>query len=100
MNDKDMKGILYHLVKIAAHVILTKPDYGRSASPEELEDTIKTFKDCNVPTYVTGSVSGALNKAKSLLEKDGLILVAGSFYTAGEAKEALGCKPVLSKLRE
>ena len=48
-----------------------------------------------------GSVKDRI--ARSMVEeaeKDGLILIAGSFYTAGEAKEALGCKPVLSKLRE
>lgn len=100
MDDKDMKGILHNLVRIAASVILTRPDYGRSASPEKLKDIIKTFKEITVPVYNTDSVSGALNMAKSLLEKDGLILIAGSFYTAGEAKEALGCKPVLPKLRE
>jgi folylpolyglutamate synthase/dihydropteroate synthase len=38
--------------------------------------------------------------AEGLYTQGDLIVVTGSFYTIGEAREALGHKGVLSRLRE
>ncbi|MBS1126102.1 MAG: hypothetical protein H6Q93_91, partial [Nitrospirae bacterium] len=46
------------------------------------------------------SVAGALSMAESLAEPGDLIVVTGSFYTLGEAKEAVGQKGILAGLRE
>jgi len=45
------------------------------------------------------TVAGALHKAEGLYKTGELIVVTGSFYTIGEAKEACGHKGVLSGLR-
>jgi dihydrofolate synthase/folylpolyglutamate synthase len=46
------------------------------------------------------TVAEALALAEGLYEPGDLIVVTGSFYTIGEAKEAVGQKGVLARLRE
>jgi folylpolyglutamate synthase/dihydropteroate synthase len=48
----------------------------------------------------TNSVEEALTYAKSIYRENSIVLISGSFYTTGEAKELLGYKGVLSRLRE
>ena len=56
--------------------------------------------DLGYASKAAESVAGALSMAESLYEPGDLILVTGSFYTIGEAKEAVGHKGVLAGLRE
>lgn len=104
MNDKDISGIIGPILKKADSVILTKAAYERSASTQRLAETLTEFygpaiKD-SVDISSTGSVSEALSLAKSRCGEDCVILVTGSFYTTGEAKELLGGRGVLTRLRE
>ncbi len=122
MSDKDVNGILKHLLPVAHEIIFTAPDYGRAASPEKLAEYAA---DMGFASRITGSVKEAIetavkysneSKVMSGRESEGqqslvsdslsvafrppLILITGSFYTIGEAMEALGKKPVLGTLRE
>lgn len=100
MKDKDIEGILKPLTNISQTVILTKPIGERAASPEKLKECVKNLH-CSEPVLLTSStVSEALELAKRLWKEGDVILVTGSFYTTGEAKEALGHSGVLSQLRE
>ena len=56
--------------------------------------------DLGYASKTAGSVAGALTMAEGLYETGDLIVVTGSFYTIGEAKEAIGHKGVLAGLRE
>ncbi len=105
MGDKNIQGILSPIIQIADHVILTKAKYERSASPEMMKEMLSSIQMSGghlkrKPVNITDTVSEALDLAKSLCGKDHIILVTGSFYTTGEVKEALGCRSVLSGLRE
>ena len=105
MDDKDIRGILRPLIQVAETVILTKAKYERAATPEKMKEIMAAIREQAatyrpVSIHKTDTVSGAVDLAKSLYEKEDIILVAGSFYTAGEVKEALGCEGVLSGLRE
>ena len=105
MDDKDIHGILNPLVEISESVILTRAGYDRAASPEKMEEIMAAIQDGRsngrpLKVHKTGTVSEAINLAKSICPRDGIILVAGSFYTSGEVKEVLGCKSVLPGLRE
>lgn len=100
MDDKDIRGILAPLVRISESIILTRPKYERSALPEKLYNHVMDFKDINAPVMIAPSVNEALELAKKLCREDSIILVTGSFYTAGEVKEIFGCSGVLSDLRE
>ncbi|MBF0328004.1 MAG: bifunctional folylpolyglutamate synthase/dihydrofolate synthase [Nitrospirae bacterium] len=100
MADKDIDGILKVLLPLADHTVLCAPNYGRAASAEQLADRASQMGFSN--TESAGSVDIALHRAREIsLDKEvPLILITGSFYTIGEAKELLGEKAVLGDLRE
>lgn len=111
MDDKDIPGIMEPLLPLASAVILTSPSYSRAASPEKLAGIAASLGFHNVQT--AASVKDAIEKAIRLssnvegldsaslhLSPPALILVTGSFYTIGEAKEAMGQRGVLTTLRE
>ena len=105
MNDKDIKGILEPLLKIADSLILTKAKYERAASPEKLKEIISEITKSDMKQVAgaiiyTGSVQEAIHIARKQCEDNTIILITGSFYTSGEAKEILGHKGILSSLRE
>jgi dihydrofolate synthase/folylpolyglutamate synthase len=115
MADKDIKGIMEPLLPLASEVILTAPSYSRAASPEHLADIAHSlgFSDLRIAPTVKDAIdmamktglrdedngSGNLSLAPNP-EPSPLILITGSFYTIGEAKEALGQKGVMTRLRE
>ncbi|NJD57589.1 MAG: bifunctional folylpolyglutamate synthase/dihydrofolate synthase [Nitrospirae bacterium] len=97
MADKDREGIMRPLLALASEVIFTAPAYGRAASPEMLAGQARSL---GYFPKTAASVSAALAKAEELYTQGDLIVVTGSFYTIGEAKEALGHTGTLARLRE
>jgi dihydrofolate synthase / folylpolyglutamate synthase len=102
MSDKEIKGIMKPLLPLASEIIMTAPSYSRASSPEHLSGIAASLGFPNVRTAST--VKEALETAiscSSLPERDSsLVVVTGSFYTIGEAKEALGQTGILTRLRE
>ncbi len=97
MADKDISGILKPLLPLASEILFASPAYGRAASVEKLA---AVATDMGHASKSSDTVAEALDMAESLYEKGDLIVVTGSFYTIGEAKEAVGHKGVLGRLRE
>ncbi len=123
MADKDIKEILSPLLPLARTIIFTSPSYGRSEKPETLlriaRGQVSTFNInpdsssaedkngqlCQMlrpdPSFnATSDIKEAIELAGRLYRKGDLIVVTGSFYTVGEAREVMGEKAVLAKLRE
>jgi dihydrofolate synthase/folylpolyglutamate synthase len=106
MSDKDIKGIMKPLLPLSKTFILTRPKGERAATPEQLKDCLiqllnEENKDPGLFSILTsGTVEEALQLAKSILGKDHIIIVTGSFYITGEVKELLEKPGVLSHLRE
>jgi dihydrofolate synthase/folylpolyglutamate synthase len=105
MKDKNVREILRPLMKCAETVILTRPEGERAASPEELHAMTKDLQNSAEVTGLklilkTASVAEAIRVAEREWSEKSVIIVTGSFYTTGEAKEALGHAGVLSTLRE
>jgi dihydrofolate synthase/folylpolyglutamate synthase len=101
MGDKDVSGIMEPLLPLASEIILTYPEYSRAASPEKLADCARSLGYSDM--LIAPSVKDAIKMAKDLTLDDprsSLIVITGSFYTIGEAKEAIGTKGVLARLRE
>jgi len=120
MGDKDIEGIMKPLLPLATEIILTSPDYERAASPAKLaaiaislgfpdvhiaptvknalELAINICQQSNPPTLPLNK--GGINNSALFTHYSSLILVTGSFYTIGEAKEFIGHKGVLTRLRE
>lgn len=97
MSDKDITGILKHLLPLSSEIIFTAPDYDRAAEPGILVDCAKSLGYNSIKSE---SVSEAVLTAKKLYKNNDLILITGSFYTISEAMEVLGQKGALTALRE
>jgi dihydrofolate synthase/folylpolyglutamate synthase len=122
MGDKDARGIMEPLLPLASEIILTAPAYSRSASPEKLAGIAASlgFFDVRIAPAMKDAVEMATEDSyklqvtsyklkdnkNSIFETHNsklnspVIVITGSFYTIGEAKEELGQKGVLTKLRE
>lgn len=111
MGDKDARGIMEPLLPLASEVILTAPEYSRAAAPETLAGIARSLGCFHV--RIASTVKDAIEKAIAIANSEfrngdlnpnsnqkSLVLIAGSFYTIGEAKEVIGTKGVLSGLRE
>jgi dihydrofolate synthase/folylpolyglutamate synthase len=97
MSDKDIRGIMAPLLPLAAEIILTAPAYERAASPDVLYGHAISLGFSCRKTYC---VADAIAMARELYREGDLIVITGSFYTIGEAKEMLCGKGILSGLRE
>ena len=79
LNDKDIKSILNELTPLADKIIVTKPKTDRAEEPENIAKFIgKEYR-------IIKDVKEAVKKAKSIAEKNDLVLVTGSIYVVGEA---------------
>lgn len=79
MKDKEYEKMLAEIVPEMDIVILTKPNVDRALSPYDIQP-------CLTAAIITDNVRNALETAKSTATNKDLILIAGSFYTVGEAK--------------
>ena len=96
MGDKDVEGILKPLLPLAGEIIFAAPSYGRASDPRVL---VEHSSRMGHGSKTAGSVREALDMARAA-SGGRPILVTGSFYTIGEALEALGKKGILTRLRE
>jgi len=72
----------------AEWLILTEPDNTRALPTSDLADFIP-IDFCRDRVVITTSVEDALEKAVELSGPEDVILVTGSLYLVGEAKEVL-----------
>lgn len=123
MDDKDIEGIMRPLLPVASEIILTSPSYKRASPPARLagiaaslgfpevriaptlQDAIEMArnicKQSNLPSTSNNPLSLPFSKEElGGINKSALIVITGSFYTIGEAKEALGQKGIFTRLRE
>jgi dihydrofolate synthase/folylpolyglutamate synthase len=96
LKDKNIAGIAAPLVPLAQTVILTRPDYHRSASIEALREAVAPF---GAPVVSKGSVREAVAEARSVAGPDDCVCVTGSLFTVGEARAALRHREVPSPLK-
>lgn len=82
MSDKEFAGSLNELLKLkAAKIILTKPEYKRSAIPEVLLKSVKKKKSMFEINY---SIKDSYEKLMNIAGKKDLILVTGSFFLVSD----------------
>jgi dihydrofolate synthase/folylpolyglutamate synthase len=84
MADKDFRSIIGRLLPLANTAIFTRPRYFRAAKPEVLAQKAQAY---GVETLVEERVADAVQRAQSLAGPNDRIVVTGSLYTVGEAKE-------------
>ncbi|MDI6853589.1 MAG: folylpolyglutamate synthase/dihydrofolate synthase family protein [Deltaproteobacteria bacterium] len=86
MADKDFPAIIGRLLPQADMAIFTQPRYYRAAKPEVLAQKAQAY---GIETLVEPRVADAVRRAQSLAGPQDRIVVTGSLYTVGEAKEYL-----------
>jgi len=89
MRDKAIGEIAEILFPLAEHVIATRADNPRSATPEEIRDAAART---GAEVLCAADVPSALAKARSLAGPRGLVVVTGSIYIVGEAMRELGIR--------
>ena len=82
LADKDLKAFAEHLGPPAARLIITRPETPRAYPPEEIA---RAFAGSSAERLIVPKVSDAIDQAVSLAGRDGLVVITGSIYTAGEA---------------
>jgi dihydrofolate synthase/folylpolyglutamate synthase len=96
MADKDISGVLGPLVPLASRLYLTRPEYERAATPEELLKRLTSALGAmTVPTVLCPTIPEALAKAASEAGPNDLVVVSGSLFTVGETRAYLTGEPVV-----
>jgi dihydrofolate synthase/folylpolyglutamate synthase len=84
-SDKNARAVLAELRPIADRIILTRAASPRAANPSELASIAG---ELGVPIEMQPTVASAIESA--LRSSSAPLLVTGSLFVAGEAREALG----------
>ncbi len=87
MGDKDVDKIIDRLTPVASGFVVTAPDTPRAINPGHLGELVA--ERSGLPTLLGESVENALDMARAEAGRDGHVLVVGSLYLVGEAREIL-----------
>jgi dihydrofolate synthase/folylpolyglutamate synthase len=83
--DKDALAFLAALRPLIGHLIVTRADSPRAASPEIIAHAAAVL---GIPHEIQPSVAAAADAART--RDDGPVLTTGSLFVVGEAREAIG----------
>ncbi len=86
LDDKPYRGMLQALVPHSHKVIVTRPKIGRGLPAETL---LPVVREINPNVSVVADVGHALQQAMAAAGPEDAVVVAGSLYVVGEAKETL-----------
>ncbi len=88
LDDKDVEGILAPWREVADHVVLTRPPSPRAASPDRVGPLAEQiWQGSGVTIDTTRDVAAALDRAEELAGKGDAIVVTGSLFTVGAARD-------------
>jgi dihydrofolate synthase/folylpolyglutamate synthase len=87
MGDKNVEAMMTSLSPLVEGVVTTAPKSERSVPPLELAERIRDLVDS--PILIAEDVELALDMARAEAGPDGAVLVAGSLYLVGEARQLL-----------
>lgn len=95
LGDKDAEGIVEALLPVADHVVATEPPSSRALPADGLEKVLRRVaaRDASargVHVETAPDVATAIELASGLAQEEDAVVVAGSLYTVGAAREALG----------
>lgn len=84
--DKDIAAIFAELLPLSSGLVLYQADHPRAASSDDLAGQIGDFA---VQRQVASSAKEAFSIAEKMAGSDGVVLVTGSLYLAGELRREL-----------
>jgi dihydrofolate synthase/folylpolyglutamate synthase len=86
--DKDLTGICKELVPESDLVILTRADNPRALKPEEILPSVLVYKSKDLVS-ITRDVQESLLLAKKMTDDNTVIIIAGSLFVVGEARDII-----------
>ena len=90
MRDKAIAEMCEILFPLAELVIATQAGNPRSATPQEICDAASRMQQ---DIELSSDVPSALERAREIVAKDGVVVITGSIYVVGEAMRVLGVLP-------
>jgi dihydrofolate synthase/folylpolyglutamate synthase len=87
MGDKNLSLMIERLAPIVDGVVTTAVDYERAVPAGDLAERVAEIVE--VPVLSADSVEHALDMAKAEAGPDGAVLITGSLYLVGEARDHL-----------
>ena len=90
LADKDIEAMVDELAPVADHVVVMPAPSERSAPVEQLAELVAA-SGCTVE--IAAGIEDALELASGLAIETDAVVVTGSLYTVGAAREALGLDP-------
>ena len=91
LRDKDWRGILQAVARVADRVILTMAPTAPASRAWNLDEVSAWATDAGLPTVRVNDFDVALHEAEA---SGATILVTGSFHTVGDAMERLQVDPL------
>lgn len=85
LSDKDSQGVLEALLPLADRVIFTRTDHG--VRPVSDPSDLAEMAGPGVASEVVADLKAAIARAVDVTPEDGMVLVTGSLYGVGEARE-------------
>jgi dihydrofolate synthase/folylpolyglutamate synthase len=89
MRDKAISEMTEVLFPLADHVVATRADNPRSATPDEIRESASRI---SAEMDLASNVPAALDRARDITPGDGVIVITGSIYIVGEAMRSLGLR--------
>ena len=88
-RDKDHRATLAPLLARADAAVTTRCRGGRALSPDDLLAVVREVAPPDMPVHACADVASALERARILAGQGGSIVITGSLYLAGEARQIL-----------
>lgn len=86
LGDKNYSYAVQELAPLAYRIIASEPISTRALKAEQMADAIRKY---NENVEAEANIIKSIEKAKSLADKDSVVLICGSLYLAGSAYEYL-----------
>lgn len=88
-RDKDAGAVAEPLAPLARAAVATRSRSDRAAAPSAVAETLVAVRG-DMPVEQRETAGEAIDRARALAGPDGVVLVAGSLFLAGEAREHAG----------
>lgn len=85
LKDKDVKSVAEEFGQISKEVFTVEPNTGRALPAELTSESFESY----TKVQICSSLREAISLAKEKAGLDGVVLITGSLYMAGEAMEVL-----------
>jgi dihydrofolate synthase/folylpolyglutamate synthase len=87
-GGKDVAGLLGPLADIAAHAVVTRAREPRALATEVVAEALMEARS-DLPVERVGRVDRAVARARAIADEGDTIVVAGSLFVVGEAREVV-----------